>query len=88
MFPNAPEDALDLLTKLLQFNPNKRITAEQALEHPYLEQFHNPEEEIVCQRPIQIPISDDKKLSVAAYRFGFSCFPFVLINPATSFTTT
>jgi len=68
MFPNAPEDALDILNKLLQFNPNKRITAAQALEHPYLEQFHNPEEELVCEHPIQIPISDNKKLSVAAYR--------------------
>lgn len=28
MFPNAPEDALDMLNKLLQFNPNKRIDAE------------------------------------------------------------
>jgi len=68
MFPNAPEDALDILSKLLQFNPNKRINADQSLEHPYLEQFHNPEEEIACERPIEIPISDNKKLSVAAYR--------------------
>jgi len=68
MFPNASEDALDILNKLLQFNPNKRLSAEQALAHPYLEQFHNPEEEIGCEHPIQIPISDNKKLTVAAYR--------------------
>jgi mitogen-activated protein kinase 15 len=28
MFPTASDDALDLLKSLLQFNPNKRLTAE------------------------------------------------------------
>lgn len=28
MFPTASEDALNLLKNLLQFNPNKRLTAE------------------------------------------------------------
>lgn len=68
MFPNTDEDALDLLSRLLQFNPNKRITADESLEHPYVSQFHAPDEEITCDHIIQIPIDDNKKLSVAAYR--------------------
>jgi len=68
LYPNASEDALDLLQKLLMFNPDKRITAEGALEHPYVAQFHNPDEEISCEKQIQMPINDNKKLSVAAYR--------------------
>lgn len=35
LFSAASPDALDLLKKLLVFNPNKRITCEEALQHIY-----------------------------------------------------
>eukprot|EP00026_Physarum_polycephalum_P013029 Phypoly_transcript_13389.p1 GENE.Phypoly_transcript_13389~~Phypoly_transcript_13389.p1 ORF type:complete len:343 (+),score=67.99 Phypoly_transcript_13389:2-1030(+) len=34
-FPDLPDDALDLLNKLLTYDPAKRITARKALEHPF-----------------------------------------------------
>ena len=45
MFPDANPLALDLLEKFLTFNPAKRITVEEALRHPYLEPYHDPEDE-------------------------------------------
>ncbi|RHZ53188.1 hypothetical protein Glove_449g6 [Diversispora epigaea] len=45
MFPKANPLALDMLEKLLAFNPSKRITVEEALKHPYLEPYHDPEDE-------------------------------------------
>eukprot|EP01121_Diplochlamys_sp_Union-15-3_P010084 TRINITY_DN2794_c0_g1_i1.p1 TRINITY_DN2794_c0_g1~~TRINITY_DN2794_c0_g1_i1.p1 ORF type:complete len:374 (-),score=65.07 TRINITY_DN2794_c0_g1_i1:266-1360(-) len=68
LFPNAPEDALDLLIKLLKFNPNKRITAEEALQHPYVAQFHNPINEPSCNKKIEIPIDDNTKYKIGDYR--------------------
>ena len=34
---------------MLTFNPHKRITVEQALAHPYLEQYCDPTDEVSCQ---------------------------------------
>eukprot|EP00438_Fugacium_kawagutii_P005588 Skav209407 [mRNA] locus=scaffold2187:64535:81641:+ [translate_table: standard] len=68
MFPSASVEALDLLRLCLQFNPNKRITAKDALRHPYVVQFHNPDDEFDCDRTIRIPIDDNTKLTVQDYR--------------------
>lgn len=43
LFPNAPKDGIDLMANLLKFNPAKRLTAEQALDHPYVAEYHEPE---------------------------------------------
>lgn len=37
ILPKANDDALDLLEKLLKFDPDKRITIEQAMKHPYFD---------------------------------------------------
>lgn len=31
---------------MLTFNPHKRIEVEQALAHPYLEQYYDPTDEV------------------------------------------
>ncbi|ORY83779.1 MAP protein kinase [Protomyces lactucae-debilis] len=48
IFPKASGLAIDLLTRLLQFDPADRINVEQALAHPYLAVWHDPAEEPVC----------------------------------------
>merc|ERR1719450_765650 len=68
MFPTASYEALDLMRICMQFNPDRRLSAKEALRHPYVVQFHNPEDEYDCERPIRIPIDDNTKLTVHDYR--------------------
>eukprot|EP01002_Notosolenus_urceolatus_P015641 NODE_841_length_1742_cov_21.750738_g693_i0.p1 GENE.NODE_841_length_1742_cov_21.750738_g693_i0~~NODE_841_length_1742_cov_21.750738_g693_i0.p1 ORF type:complete len:512 (+),score=126.21 NODE_841_length_1742_cov_21.750738_g693_i0:78-1613(+) len=68
MYPRAPPEAIEMMRKLLVFNPNKRLTAEQALRLPYVGLFHNAGEEPVCERPVTIPFNDDTKFKVDKYR--------------------
>lgn len=48
IYPNANPAAIDLLEKMLVFNPANRITVEQCLKHPYLEQLHDEANEPVA----------------------------------------
>ncbi|KAJ1937395.1 mitogen activated protein kinase [Kickxella alabastrina] len=48
IFPGATPLALDLLEKLLDFDPSTRITVEEVLAHPYLKAYHNPDDEVSC----------------------------------------
>ena len=67
-FPNADEITLDFLRKLLVFNPTQRMTVEEALNHKYVKEFHNPKEEIIMDHAIIIHMDDNKKFSIRDYR--------------------
>jgi len=59
LYPNAHPQALDLLERMLTFNPNNRITVEDALAHPYLEQYYDPNDEPVAQEPFRLDMELD-----------------------------
>lgn len=49
--PTPNNDALDLIEKLLKFNPDNRMDVEQALQHPFVSQYHDPNDEPVAVEP-------------------------------------
>lgn len=53
----------------MEFNPNKRMTVEEALNHPFVQNFKEPEEEKVLDGPVQIRLDENYKLSLEKYRF-------------------
>ncbi|XP_073834174.1 extracellularly regulated kinase 7 [Musca autumnalis] len=65
---DASKDALDLVKSLLVLDPMGRLTAKQALCHPYVEKFRNSIPETELNVDILPPFRDDVRLSVPEYR--------------------
>ncbi|OBA23282.1 mitogen-activated protein kinase HOG1 [Metschnikowia bicuspidata var. bicuspidata NRRL YB-4993] len=51
-------EAIDLLSKMLVFDPKKRITAADALQHPYMEPYHDPTDEPACESKFDWSFND------------------------------
>ncbi|KAI8138377.1 kinase-like domain-containing protein [Fennellomyces sp. T-0311] len=45
LFPDCPEQGIDLLKELLQLDPRNRVIIEDAMAHPFVLPFSDPEEE-------------------------------------------
>lgn len=53
LFRSANEHAIDLIKKMLTFDPARRITIDQALAHPYMDRLHFEDDE-----PTGTPVCD------------------------------
>jgi len=71
LYPHANPLAIDLLGQMLCFDPAQRISCEDALKHPYLQVWHDPNDEPVCEKKFDFGFEEEdtiegmKKLIVA-----------------------
>jgi serine/threonine protein kinase len=50
--PRPPEEALDLLTKMLTYVPSQRITAIEACTHPFFDELRDPSTKLADDQPL------------------------------------
>jgi len=66
LYPGAGDEAIDLLGRMLVFNPYFRVSVDEALNHPFFKKVRKPEKEIHSDKEIMIEFEkehlDKKKL--------------------------
>ncbi|CAH2050081.1 unnamed protein product [Thlaspi arvense] len=78
MFPHVHPLAIDLVDKMLVFDPTRRITVEEAIAHPYLAYFHDIADEPVCPRPFSFAFEDslgEERMKDMIYQEALSLNP-------------
>lgn len=63
LYPHSNPLAVDLLEKMLVFNPDGRCTVNEALEHPYLSDYHYPDDEPDAPCKVDLDIERAGKLT-------------------------
>jgi|TARA_B110000091_G_scaffold205655_1_gene241586 mitogen-activated protein kinase 15 len=63
LYPEASAESLDMVRMMLQFNPNRRVLVQQALRHPFVADFHNPDDEPNHYRIAALPMTDSHRHS-------------------------
>ncbi len=59
-YPGSSTSSIDLLDKMLQFNPYFRIKTDEALEHPYFKHIRSASKEQIAPSEVSIPFENEK----------------------------
>ena len=67
-FPGSSEESLDLLQKMLIFDPKKGITVQESLEHPFFKSIRDKSKEEEATFNLEFEFEDDNNLTIEKLR--------------------
>jgi mitogen-activated protein kinase 1/3 len=67
IFSNANPQAIDMIERMLVLDPEKRLTVDEALVHPYLAPLHDPEDEPMCAKQFDDDF-DEESIQLGDFR--------------------
>ena len=70
-FPGSSDESLDLLQKMLIFDPNKRITVNESLEHPFFQSIRDLKLEEEATFDLEFEFENDNNLTIKKLRCLF-----------------
>eukprot|EP01055_Gregarina_sp_Pseudo9_P005305 Gregarina_sp_Pseudo_9__5304@NODE_618_length_2478_cov_331_368594_g584_i0_p1_GENE_NODE_618_length_2478_cov_331_368594_g584_i0NODE_618_length_2478_cov_331_368594_g584_i0_p1_ORF_typecomplete_len431_score103_17Pkinase/PF00069_25/7_5e64Pkinase_Tyr/PF07714_17/8_6e37Kdo/PF06293_14/6_7e09Kinaselike/PF14531_6/8_8e08Pkinase_fungal/PF17667_1/7_8e02Pkinase_fungal/PF17667_1/5e07Pkinase_fungal/PF17667_1/4_1e03RIO1/PF01163_22/4_5e05WaaY/PF06176_11/2_4e03WaaY/PF06176_11/9_7e05FTA2/PF13095_6/1_8e03FTA2/PF13095_6/ len=70
-YPASSVESIDLLRRMLVFNPRKRITVDEALAHAFFSEIRQPVVEIVSSQKVTLPFDDWQSMTQNQLRFAF-----------------
>ncbi|KAF8200716.1 kinase-like domain-containing protein [Pholiota molesta] len=62
LYPRANPLALDALSKMLCFDPARRMSCEEALEHPFLKTWRDPSDEPICEKECNFSFEEENHM--------------------------
>lgn len=68
MLRNSCDDAMSLVKSLLVLDPDGRLTAKEAIAHPYVHRFRTASANMEMRTDIRPPLDDDVRYCVNDYR--------------------
>ena len=68
IYPAATSEAIDLLKKMLQFNPRKRISIDEALNHPFVSKVRDKSKETVAPGPCILEFEKEGEMTAERLR--------------------
>ena len=67
-FPGGSAEAVNFITQCLTFNPKRRCSVLEALRHPFVAEFHDPDDEPIFPSKLSLPLDDYQLHTTDQYR--------------------